>query len=73
MTRCKRQREQETAQMYQDYLGGMSCAAIGQKYHYDAQTVWSRFKKRGWKTRPVSMNNRKQGVIVSEAMEAKSA
>ena len=70
MTHKQRQTEHETERMYRDYLTGMSCAAIGRKYHYDAQTVWSRFKKRGWETRPVSANNRKQGVVIVPAAAA---
>lgn len=55
----------QTAAMYADYQSGMSCADVGAKYHYDAQTVWRRFKTAGLQMRPSNVTKRLQGVIVS--------
>lgn len=49
-----------TAAMWRDYVNGMSCAAIGEKYYYDEKTVWARFNSQGLKMRPVGGRKQNQ-------------
>lgn len=42
----------ETEAMYADYKSGLSCAEVGKKWHYNAETIWKRFKVAGYVLRP---------------------